>query len=254
MDQATHSQTTEGGWRLLYLVGAAAVAVAVLFFRRNCGAELTAFRGFGIWDVPAIPPIGAGDWFALFQEDPFVGLALFGLFDLVNYALVGLIFLALYGALRRVNRSAMLPATALGLAGMAVYLASNQAFAMLNLSRQHAGAATEGQRAMLLAAGEAVLANQNPGALYQGTGMYTSLLLVLLAGFIISVVMLRSPAFSRWAAYAGIVANGIALGRFVALAFAPALLWLPPTVAAPFRLAWYILIAVGLLRLARSRQ
>ena len=31
-------------------------AVAVLFFRRNCGAELTAFRGFGIWDVPAIPP------------------------------------------------------------------------------------------------------------------------------------------------------------------------------------------------------
>ena len=62
MNHAPQSQTTGNSWRLLYLVGAAAV-IAVLFFRRNCGAELTAFRGFGMWDVPATPPISAGDWF-----------------------------------------------------------------------------------------------------------------------------------------------------------------------------------------------
>jgi hypothetical protein len=254
MNQAPRYQITNGGWRLLYLAGAAAAVIAVLFFRRNCGAELTAFSGFGIWDVPVPPPVSASEWFALFQSDPFVGLVLFGLIDLVNYGLVGLIFLALYGALREVNRSAMVIATALGLVGVAVYFAANQAFAMLNLSRRYVDATTEAQRTLFLAAGEALLANHNPGSLYQGTGMTVSLLLVLLAGLIISVVLLRSPAFSRWAAYAGILANGFALGQFVALAIAPAILWLPPTISAPFRLAWYILIAIGLFRLARSGQ
>lgn len=252
MNQDIHSKTTASSWRLLYLTGAAAALVAVVFFRRNCGAELTAFNGFGIWDAPSPPPTAAGQWFALFQSDPFVSLVLFGLIDLVNYALVGLIFLALYGALRDVNRSALLIATAFGLVGIAVYFASNQAFSMLNLSRQFAGATTEAQTARVLAAGEALLANQNPGALYQGTGMYGSLLFVLLAGLIISIVMLRSQAFSKWAAYAGILANGLALGQFVALVLAPAILWLPPTISAPFRLAWYILIAIGLARLAGS--
>ena len=215
--------------------------------------ELVTFNGFGIWDVPTLTPISAGEWFALFQSDPFVSLTLFGLIDLINYALVGLIFLALYGALRRTNRSAMIIATTFGLMGAAVFFASNQAFAMLNLSRQYAAATTDAQRAMFLAAGEALLANSNPGIIYQGTGYYISLLFVLLAGLIISIVMLRSQAFSKWTAYAGILANGIGLGYFIALIFAPALLWIPPTVSAPFRMLWYILIAIGLFRLARSQ-
>jgi hypothetical protein len=70
---------------------------------------------------------------------------------------------------------------------------------------------------------------------------------------IISVVMLRSRDFARATGYVGIVANGAGLGYFVALAYAPAILALPPVISAPFRLIWYILIAVGLLRLGRSR-
>jgi hypothetical protein len=36
------------------------------------------------------------------------------------------------------------------------------------------------------------------------------------------------------------------------LLLAPSLVWLPPTLSALFRLAWYILIAVGLFRLWAS--
>ena len=54
-------------------------------------------------------------------------------------------FLALYGALRHVNRGVMVMAMACTLIGVGVYLASNQAFAMLSLSRQHAAAVTEAQ-------------------------------------------------------------------------------------------------------------
>ena len=66
--------------------------------------------------------------------------------------------------------------------------------------------------------------------------------------------MLRGAVFSRATAYTGILANLFNLGCFIALAFAPAILWLPPTLAAPLRLVWYILIAITLFQLAREQK
>jgi hypothetical protein len=48
-------------------------------------------------------------------------------------------FLALYAALRRANKSYMAIAMTLGFVGIAVYFASNTAFSMLSLSDQYAG-------------------------------------------------------------------------------------------------------------------
>ena len=248
-DQAADSEITDPNWRGLYTIGAAAAVIAVVFFRRNFGTELVAFRGFGIFDVPATQPSSALDWFALLQDSRLIGLALFDFVDIVNYALVGVIYLALYGALRRANEGAMAVATTFGFVGIAVYFASNQAFAMVSLSDQYAAATTGAQRATFLAAGEALLAINNPGAIHQGTGIYMSLFLVLLAGLIISVVMLKSSVFGKATAYVGILANGLALGHFLALAFAPALIVVPTPVSAPFRVLWYILIARTLFRL-----
>jgi hypothetical protein len=76
------------------------------------------------------------------------------------------------------------------------------------------------------------------------------LLLVTLSDLIVSLVMLGSGAFSRRTATVGLVAHGFQLSFFVALALAPALLAVPPSVAAPFRLVWYLLIARRLFRLA----
>ena len=118
MNQNPQAESTNMGWRTLYILGGAAALIAVLVFRRNLGAEFHLFKGFGIWDVPAMTPISAGDWFALLQNNPFVSLILFGLFDLINYALVGLIFLALYGALQQINKSAMVVATTFGFVGI----------------------------------------------------------------------------------------------------------------------------------------
>jgi hypothetical protein len=81
---------------------------------------------------------------------------------------------------------------------------------------------------------------------------HSSLFLVLLAGLIISIVMLRSGIFGKATAYVGILANGFGLGYFVALAFAPAILALPPVISAPFRVIWYVLIARRLFQLGRA--
>jgi hypothetical protein len=228
-----------------------AALIAIVFFRRNFGTEMVTFGGFGIWNVPAVHPSTAAGWFALLQDDAFIGLLLFDLIDLVNYALVGLIYLALYAALHRARRSAMAIAVVSGLVGVGVYSATNQAFAMLSLSDRYAAATADAQRAMFLAAGEALLAIHNPGDIFQGTGYYVGYSLVLLAGLIISVVMLRSHTFGKATAYVGIVANGLAMVHFVVLAFAPSLVAIPTPVSAPFRVIWMILIAVGFFRLGR---
>jgi hypothetical protein len=59
--------------------------------------------------------------------------------------------------------------------------------------------------------------------------------------------MLKSTVFNKATAIVGILANGIALFYFVALVFAPGIVWIPHTLSAPLRLIWYILIAIKLL-------
>ena len=254
MDNYLSAKSRDTGWKALFLVGGISALIAVIFFRRNIGAELTAFNGFGVFSVPDEMPVRALEWFTLLQENPLVGLAFLNVFDIVNYALVGLIFLALYGALKNTSKSAMLIATTFGLIGIAVYFASNQAFEMLSLSVQYTAAVDETQQTIFLAAGEALLTANNPGTFYPGTGESLSLMLVLLAGLIISLVMWRSDDFGKAAAVFGILANGIGLMYFPALALALAIYWLPPTISAPFRMIWYVLIAIKLFKLGQQES
>jgi hypothetical protein len=244
----------EQGWRGLYLVGAAAALIAAVFFRRYCSAELSMLHAFGVLSVDAnMAPIRAQEWFDLFQVAPLVGLILFDVLDLVNYALIGLIYLALFGALWRQNAAAVTVALAAGLVGIAVYFASNQAFAMFALSRQYAQAATEAQQTLFVAAGEALLAMTYPGGPYPGTGIGIALFLVTVAGLIFAVLMHRCPAFGRAAAWTGILAHTLMLLLFVALAVAPAWSPLPPSLSAVFLLAWYLIIAWRLFLLGMGR-
>ncbi|MEJ2736167.1 MAG: DUF4386 family protein, partial [Anaerolineae bacterium] len=220
VDRVGDSDSKDGAWRLLCFLGGAAALIAVVVFRRHFGTELTLLMDMGIIDME--PPSSAFDWFALLQDNRFLGLVLLDLFDIVNYLLVGLIFLALYGALRRANKAAMMVATASALVGIAVYLASNQAFALLALSDRYAAASADAMQAMFLAAGEALLAIHDPA------GVQLSLLLLALAGLIASVVMLRSRVFGKATATVGLVANSLVLTYFVALPVVPAIAFVFP--------------------------
>jgi len=249
------SETNQNGdpWKSLYWTGAVSALLIEAAFRRYWGVELMTFNGFGIISVPQEWPVSALDWFNLLQVNRFVGLSMFELYDVIGYSLLGLVFLALYFALREAGKSAMVVATSAGLVGVAVYLASNQAFAMLNLSQRYAAATLAEEKSGLLAAGEALLAQHDPGSFYQGTGIYTGTVLVLAAGLIISILMLRSEVFGKWAAIMGILANGLYLLGYVALALAPAIYGIFPPLAAPFRMIWHVLIAVKLFKLASSK-
>ena len=163
--------------QILYKIAAWAVLVAVIFFRRNFSAELSAFNGFGIFRIPPVIPQTSVEWFVFFQQDRLLGLIYFGLVDLINYFLVGLFFLGLFAALKKVNKSLALIAVVLGWAGVLLFFASNQAFGMLALSEKYAAVDAKTQGTILAAAGEALLVINNPEMASQGTAGYTSLLI-----------------------------------------------------------------------------
>lgn len=237
-------------WQNLYRIGGMAALLAGLIFRRNLGAEISLFS-------QSAPPETVSGWFALLQDDKLVGLAYLNLFDVVDYLLLGLMFLALYATLSRFNKSYMAIATALGFVGITIYCASNTALSMLFLSNQYAAATTEAQKSMLLAAGQALLAASN--ITHPSTGIYVSFLLIALAGMLTSIVMLRSTLFNKATAYFGILASAFDLAYCFAFTFVPAknvdILALSTIPAAGgFLMIWHILIGWKLLQLARIER
>ncbi len=226
-------------WTTLYRIGGVAALVAAVIFRRNLSAEVSLFSG-------QIPPTAAGDWLALLHNDALLGLTYLDFFDVINYALVGLLFLALYTALRQVNQSTMRIAVSLGLVGIVLALATNQSVSMLALSSRYAGTSTT-EQATYAAAGEVLLASA------ENVGAYLSLLFVTLAGLIMAGVMLQSAHFSRVTAYLGILGNVLILGYFITVFFAPSLNFLPHAAGAVPLVLWQGLAGWRLLRLGRVR-
>jgi hypothetical protein len=251
MNNISNAKTSDSSWKNLYRVGGVAALIAGLLFRRNIAAEIGLFS-------EQQPPATVSDWFVLLQSNRILGLSYLNIFDIINYALVGLMFLALYVVLRRVNKSFMAIAASFAFLGVAVYFASNTAFNMLSLSDKYVIATTDAHRTQLLAAGEAMLAINrfsSPDA-HPGTGGYVSLLLIGVAGMITSVVMLKSDVFNRASAYVGIMASALDLAYCIAFVFVStvdsetlAVIFLPA--AGLLLMIWHIMVGWRLFRLEK---
>ncbi|NCC31881.1 MAG: hypothetical protein EOM24_07630 [Chloroflexia bacterium] len=232
-------------WKPLYRTGAVAALLAALLFRRNIGAEVSLFTG-----VEAIPTTAA-DWFSLLQHNPFVGLSFLAVFDLVNYFLVGIVFLALAAALWQGKRSMVALALAGGLVGITLNLAANISLTMLALSQRYANAPSTAQRADLVTAGQAILASNDPLAALPGTGALISLLLVALAGLLFSVLLLPSH---RVTAIFGLLAGGCDLAYSLVFPLTPsAPVYLLLAAAGLFWMLWHGLVARFLWKHAKER-
>ena len=119
---------------------------------------------------------------------------------------------------------------------------------MLSLSTQYAAATTDLERSTFLAAGQAILANTNQRVI---GGFNMGLFLVSVAGLIVSAVMLQSNSFSRFTAYAGILAFALSLADYLRQVLTSsvvvALLVILPN--ALFLLIWFVLVGRRLYQL-----
>ena len=172
--------------------------------------------------------------------------------NLVYQACLVPVLVALHEAHRRAGGNLATLAVAVAFIGMAVYAANNAAIPMAVLAGRYGAAGSEAQRALLAAAGEAVLARGEdftPGA-FPGT------LFQLLGTLGISVVMLRGRLFGRPAGWTGLAGSTLLLlftlvATFVPSLFLPAFFGLGMT-GGLCTLAWFLLTGLGLFRLARG--
>ena len=242
------SESEDLTWKGLYKVGGSAALIIAAMYLLAMVIYIPA-------NLAGPPPSTVLEWFTLFQNDRLTALFFLGFADIIIMICTGPMFLALYAVLRRTNRTWMVIATSFAIVGMAVYLATNTVFSMLSLSDQFAAATTESQRSLLLAAGQAMLAT------VEGTGgRYLGLPLVWVSSLIVSVVMLQSKVFSKATAYVGIVgfallAASIPFATYTttgeSTAAVSAIIFVTYFGGGLLSLAWYILVAVRLLRLGR---
>lgn len=219
INREVNIDTSNSGWKSLYKIGGAA---ALLMF------VLTLVQSFIFITNP--PPGTVIDFFMLFQKSKILGLLDLDLLLIVINALLILIYLALYSALRNFSKSFTVIALIFGLIGTTLFFASREAtFGLLTLSNQYQGATTDIQKAVLLAAGEALL------AIYNGTAFGLSYILGGVVILLFSMVMLKSALFSKATAYVGIVMGVLMLvpptvgtiGLLLSLiSLIPTLIWL----------------------------
>jgi hypothetical protein len=226
--------TQNRDWVTLYKIGAIAALIAAVLFRRNIGVEVSLFTGAG-----AIPH-SAEEWFSLLQTNLFVGMSFLAVFDLCNYFLEGLVFLALGAALWQVSKSRVTLALASGMVGIAVSFATNISISMLSLSHQYAAAATEAQRVALLSAGQTLLAFNGPLTNFPGTGTYLAWLLIALAGLSFSSLLLPS---NRATAIVGLLAAGCDLAYCLTFPISPILQAILMSFGGAFWMIWHLLVA-----------
>jgi hypothetical protein len=230
MKQITNIETFDSDWKSLYRVGG--VAALLMFI-------ITLVQTFIFIAYP--PPSTVIDYFTLFQKSKILGLLDLDFLLIVINILLILIYLALYTALKRFNKSYTTIALVIGLVGTTLFFASREAtFGMLTLSNQYTTAATDADKAMLLAAGQTLL------TIYNGTAFDLSYVLGGVVILLFSVVMLQSNIFSKATAYVGIAMGVLMLvpptvgmiGLLLSLiSLVPTLIWLIPIARKFFQLA-----------------
>jgi hypothetical protein len=223
---------TEPEWEALYLLGGIAAIVLVVVMGLSVGL-------FIIW--PNAPGVTATvDMFTLVQENKLAGLTALDLGVSLSNLVSILLYLALYVALRCMNRSFALIALAFGLVAVASLIAARPVFEIFTLSDLYT-ATTDGlAQARYLAAGEALL------VLFHGTAFKNYILLGGLSLLISSWLMLRDSRFGKAAAYVGLLGNTVSLGFLL-----PTIGVLFALLAMPILAVWFILLARTFLRLGR---
>jgi hypothetical protein len=234
-DRAAHrssAEQAERGWSSLFKIGGTAAVIMLMLIPFGAIPFL----------VGPLPDTVQG-WFALLRDNRLLGLALLDIPNLVVNVFAILLYLALGAALWRANASWMAVATTLGILAVALYIPTNPAASMLALNDRYVAAITEGQRALLLAAGQTIL------TVYQSSTAFTvSYLFGALATLLISIMMWQDHTclFGKRCAGIGIAASLITLGLFV-----PVIGLYISIFSVLFYAPWLGLVARGLFKLGR---
>lgn len=228
-------------WNSIYRIGAVSTVVVLIgividiVVGSSSGGNLTAL------------PQTAVERFEQFRSNLMLGLYNLDFLNALNQIILIPAYFALYGIHRNINPAFSLFALLIFLTGTILFVAGNTALPMLELSRKYFAAATDQQRAMIAAAGEAMLAEGTHGSL----SVFIAFLLPNIAGAIMSVVMLKGKIFGRWTSYFGIAGSLLLIVYLILVTFVPQIKETATIIAAPgglLAMVWMILFTKTLFR------
>jgi hypothetical protein len=243
--RAAQAVSEESDWKNLYTIAGIAALLAL------AANLLDIVVGMGETELVASGSQSALDWFAFYQENWLKGLYMLGILNLVYGTCLIPVYMGLYAAHRRTHGLYAALALSVYFIGMAVYMANNAAIPMLVLSGKYAAAAGDAQRALLAAAGEAVLASGEdftPGAF---PGMFFE----IIAAVAMALVMLRGSVFAKRTAWIGLIGFTLLTLFTIWATFVPVLYAVAfygfGMVGGLFVLAWFVLVARRFFQLGR---
>ena len=206
--QGTDLPAEDANWKTLYKVGAVAPLIALAFYL----VQIVLL----IFGDPF--PNSVEAWFALLQRSRFLGFLYLNALDIFSITLLGIMFLALYIALRNKNQSLMTIAIYLAVVGVTVFVVPRVIMlSIFPLSDQYAAATIDSQKAVFLTAGETL------NALGIATPQTVGFFFLATAGLLVSWILLKGSTFNKVAAYLGIVAFCVTAANQLSLILAPAL-------------------------------
>jgi hypothetical protein len=228
LDRAANAQLGDSSWRSLYRIGAVAAVISVLVIPLSIAA-------FFVW------PPWPDNILVVIQDDWLAGLMGLDFMYLFSNVFAIPFFLVLYVTLKEVSEGWALVALTLGLLGLVCLVPARPIPEMFALSDQYVAAATDAERAVYQATGQAMLAH------FHGMAYHAHYVLGSASLLISSFLMLRSEMFRKATAYVGIVTNIVVFGFYV-----PEVgVWISLLSVLGY-LIWYILIARRLIRLGWS--
>lgn len=196
-------------------------------------------------------PQTAVDRFAQLQKFPLLGLYNLDLLNLINQLLLIPSYFALYAAHRKTGNAFAQLALIIFLVGTSIFVTTNTALPMLELSHKYAGVTTESQKILFASAGEAMLARGAHGSL----GVFIGFLLPNIAGLIMSFAMLSGKVFNKTTSYLGLIGSAFLILYIILITFAPGINEMATAFAMPgglLSITWMILYAIQLFRLGRA--
>lgn len=228
----------DSNWKSLYRIGGNAALIFIVY------SLITMIFVFTIGG----PPETVVEVFNLLETNRLLGLIRLDALTIIIIPFYYPLFLSICVALKKSRVSYAALTALLAFAGITLFLATPSVFSLIPLSDKYAVAVTAAEKAQLLAAGEALLASD----MWHATGAMIGGVLILIAVFILSIVMLSSSAFSRGTAIVGILTHGLDLLHLIAGVFSPQAGVAIMAIAGTLYLVWFPLLARDLFKLGRK--
>jgi hypothetical protein len=198
--------------------------------------------------IPGGFPETASDCFEMFRNSRLVALVRLDIVSVVVLPFYFILFYSLFHALKKNHELLARIALFCTVVGMTVFISNINIMSIITISDRYNSALSPDYREQLTSACEALLAAN----MWENTGAVFSGIVTEAGALLFSIIMLRTSVFNKVTGWISILTHGFDLVSNASGVFNPLFKEIFTMVAGPLYVVWFILIGIGLNKLATS--